>query len=129
MSNEVSDEQYNKVIQLKKLVIHQLTNSKDMNMRYKIRADFIHNHKSENYVKMMMKRTGLSKIDLFDQATTFVCSINTWLFHELCDLQEETLSAIMNDPKSMDKFLKKVNDKIGDDPNDVFLQKCDKCIH
>lgn len=121
-------ESYDKIIELKKLILHQLSSSKDLNMRYKLRLDFLHNRDSDNYVKMMEKRTGLSERELYIQASTFVKDISKWVYNELKSKSDIQLADLSNDPSKLDEFLAKVRQRIGEDGNDIFLQKCDKRV-
>ena len=123
-----NSEIYDKIIELKKLILHQLSSSKDINMRYKLRLDFLHNRDSDNYVKMMEKRTGLSERELYIQASTFVKDISKWVYNELKSKSDIQLADLSNDPSKLDEFLAKVRQRIGEDGNDIFLQKCDKRV-
>jgi hypothetical protein len=117
-------ENYRRIIEAKALIVHQLTSSKDISMKYKLRVDFLNNHTSENYVQMIQNRTKKSKEELYELATTFVKDINGWIYTELSHMKEEKLAELMNEPYCLDKFLKKLKKVIGEDKDDIFLQKC-----
>ena len=78
---------YDQLSVIKKFVIHQLTNSKDVSLKYKIRLDFLHNYKEQKYAEMMHKRTGRSVIELYKEATTFISGIDKWIFDELIEMK------------------------------------------
>ena len=50
---EIVEKDYD-IIAIKKMVVDQLTHSKDFDLHYKVRIDFLNNYKTEkNYGKMM----------------------------------------------------------------------------
>jgi hypothetical protein len=77
---------------------------------------------------MMEKRTGLSERELYIQASTFVKDISKWVYNELKSKSDIQLADLSNDPSKLDEFLAKVRQRIGEDGNDIFLQKCDKRV-
>lgn len=116
---------YTSVIEVKKFIIHQITSSKDMCIKYKVRVDFLNNYQSENYVRMIVGRTKRSREDLHKLATEFVVDINSWIYSKLSNMSASELVEIVNEPTSLDKFLKKLKKVIGEnDKDDIFLQKC-----
>lgn len=116
---------YTSVIEAKKFIIHQITSSKDMCIKYKVRVDFLNNYHSENYVRMIVGRTKRSREDLHKLATEFVVDINSWIYNKLSNMSASELVEIVNEPTSLDKFLKKLKKVIGEnDKDDIFLQKC-----
>lgn len=116
---------YTSVIEVKKFIIHQITSSKDMCIKYKVRVDFLNNYQSENYVRMIVGRTKRSREDLHKLATEFVVDINSWIYNKLSSMSASELVEIVNEPTSLDKFLKKLKKVIGEnDKDDIFLQKC-----
>lgn len=116
---------YTSVIEAKKFIIHQITSSKDMCIKYKVRVDFLNNYQSENYVRMIVGRTKRSREDLHKLATEFVVDINSWIYSKLSNMSASELVEIVNEPTSLDKFLKKLKKVIGEnDKDDIFLQKC-----
>lgn len=116
---------YTSVIEVKKFIIHQITSSKDMCIKYKVRVDFLNNYHSENYVRMIVGRTKRSREDLHKLATEFVVDINSWIYSKLSNMSASELVEIVNEPTSLDKFLKKLKKVIGEnDKDDIFLQKC-----
>lgn len=116
---------YTSVIEVKKFIIHQITSSKDMCIKYKVRVDFLNNYHSENYVRMIVGRTKRSREDLHKLATEFIVDINSWIYSKLSNMSASELVEIVNEPTSLDKFLKKLKKVIGEnDKDDIFLQKC-----
>lgn len=116
---------YTSVIEVKKFIIHQITSSKDMCIKYKVRVDFLNNYQSENYVRMIVGRTKRSREDLHKLATEFIVDINSWIYSKLSNMSASELVEIVNEPTSLDKFLKKLKKVIGEnDKDDIFLQKC-----
>lgn len=116
---------YTSVIEVKKFIIHQITSSKDMCIKYKVRVDFLNNYHSENYVRMIVGRTKRSREDLHKLATEFIVDINSWIYSKLSNMTASELVEIVNEPTSLDKFLKKLKKVIGEnDKDDIFLQKC-----
>lgn len=116
---------YTSIIEVKKFIIHQITSSKDMCIKYKVRVDFLNNYQSENYVRMIVGRTKRSREDLHKLATEFVVDINSWIYSKLSNMSASELVEIVNEPTSLDKFLKKLKKVIGEnDKDDIFLQKC-----
>lgn len=116
---------YTSVIEVKKFIIHQITSSKDMCIKYKVRVDFLNNYHSENYVRMIVGRTKRSREDLHKLATEFIVDINSWIYNKLSSMSASELVEIVNEPTSLDKFLKKLKKVIGEnDKDDIFLQKC-----
>lgn len=116
---------YTSIIEVKKFIIHQITSSKDMCIKYKVRVDFLNNYNSENYVRMIVGRTKRSREDLHKLATEFVVDINSWIYSKLSNMSASELVEIVNEPTSLDKFLKKLKKVIGEnDKDDIFLQKC-----
>lgn len=116
---------YTSVIEAKKFIIHQITSSKDMCIKYKVRVDFLNNYHSENYVRMIVGRTKRSREDLHKLATEFIVDINSWIYSKLSNMSASELVEIVNEPTSLDKFLKKLKKVIGEnDKDDIFLQKC-----
>lgn len=116
---------YTSVIEAKKFIIHQITSSKDMCIKYKVRVDFLNNYHSENYVRMIVGRTKRSREDLHKLATEFIVDINSWIYNKLSSMSASELVEIVNEPTSLDKFLKKLKKVIGEnDKDDIFLQKC-----
>lgn len=116
---------YTSVIEVKKFIIHQITSSKDMCIKYKVRVDFLNNYNSENYVRMIVGRTKRSREDLHKLATEFIVDINSWIYSKLSNMSASELVEIVNEPTSLDKFLKKLKKVIGEnDKDDIFLQKC-----
>lgn len=116
---------YTSVIEVKKFIIHQITSSKDMCIKYKVRVDFLNNYHSENYVRMIVGRTKRSREDLHKLATEFIVNINSWIYSKLSNMSASELVEIVNEPTSLDKFLKKLKKVIGEnDKDDIFLQKC-----
>ena len=116
---------YTSVIEVKKFIIHQITSSKDMCIKYKVRVDFLNNYQSENYVRMIVGRTKRSREDLHKLATEFIVDINSWIYSKLSNMSASELVEIVNEPASLDKFLKKLKKVIGEnDKDDIFLQKC-----
>lgn len=116
---------YTSVIEVKKFIIHQITSSKDMCIKYKVRVDFLNNYQSENYVRMIVGRTKRSREDLHKLATEFIVNINSWIYSKLSNMSASELVEIVNEPTSLDKFLKKLKKVIGEnDKDDIFLQKC-----
>lgn len=116
---------YTSIIEVKKFIIHQITSSKDMCIKYKVRVDFLNNYHSENYVRMIVGRTKRSREDLHKLATEFVVDINSWIYSKLSNMSASELVEIVNEPTSLDKFLKKLKKVIGEnDKDDIFLQKC-----
>jgi hypothetical protein len=116
---------YTSIIEVKKFIIHQITSSKDMCIKYKVRVDFLNNYHSENYVRMIVGRTKRSREDLHKLATEFIVDINSWIYSKLSNMSASELVEIVNEPTSLDKFLKKLKKVIGEnDKDDIFLQKC-----
>lgn len=116
---------YTSIIEVKKFIIHQITSSKDMCIKYKVRVDFLNNYQSENYVRMIVGRTKRSREDLHKLATEFIVNINSWIYSKLSNMSASELVEIVNEPTSLDKFLKKLKKVIGEnDKDDIFLQKC-----
>jgi hypothetical protein len=116
---------YTSIIEVKKFIIHQITSSKDMCIKYKVRVDFLNNYQSENYVRMIVGRTKRSREDLHKLATEFIVDINSWIYSKLSNMSASELVEIVNEPTSLDKFLKKLKKVIGEnDKDDIFLQKC-----
>ena len=116
---------YTSVIEAKKFIIHQITSSKDMCIKYKVRVDFLNNYHSENYVRMIVGRTKRSREDLHKLATEFIVDINSWIYSKLSNMSASELVEIVNEQTSLDKFLKKLKKVIGEnDKDDIFLQKC-----
>ena len=116
---------YTSIIEVKKFIIHQITSSKDMCIKYKVRVDFLNNYNSENYVRMIVGRTKRSREDLHKLATEFIVNINSWIYSKLSNMSASELVEIVNEPTSLDKFLKKLKKVIGEnDKDDIFLQKC-----
>ena len=116
---------YTSVIEVKKFIIHQITSSKDMCIKYKVRVDFLNNYHSENYVRMIVGRTKRSREDLHKLATEFIVDINSWIYSKLSNMSASELVEIVNEPTSLDKFLKKLKKVIGENgKDDIFLQKC-----
>lgn len=116
---------YTSIIEVKKFIIHQITSSKDMCIKYKVRVDFLNNYQSENYVRMIVSRTKRRKEDLHKLATEFIVDINSWIYSKLSNMSASELVEIVNEPTSLDKFLKKLKKVIGEnDKDDIFLQKC-----
>lgn len=116
---------YTSIIEVKKFIIHQITSSKDMCIKYKVRVDFLNNYHSENYVRMIVGRTKRRKEDLHKLATEFIVDINSWIYSKLSNMSASELVEIVNEPTSLDKFLKKLKKVIGEnDKDDIFLQKC-----
>nr|DAP19498.1 MAG TPA: hypothetical protein [Caudoviricetes sp.] len=116
---------YTSIIEVKKFIIHQITSSKDMCIKYKVRVDFLNNYQSENYVRMIVGRTKRRKEDLHKLATEFIVNINSWIYSKLSNMSASELVEIVNEPTSLDKFLKKLKKVIGEnDKDDIFLQKC-----
>lgn len=116
---------YTSIIEVKKFIIHQITSSKDMCIKYKVRVDFLNNYHSENYVRMIVGRTKRSREDLHKLATEFIVDINSWIYNKLSSMSASELVEIVNEPTSLDKFLKKLKKVIGEnDKDDIFLQKC-----
>lgn len=113
------------IVEAKKLIVHQITSSKDVCMKYKLRMDFLNNYHSENYVRMIEGRTKKSKSELHKLATDFIVGINAWIYNSLNDMSMKDLAELVNEPTSLDKFLKRLRKVIGeDDKDDIFLQKC-----
>lgn len=113
---------FDSVIVLKNLVIEQITRSKDVDYHYKLRLDFIHNYREKNYVDMMSRRTGMSAVDLYKNATTFIAKVNSWIYKTISEMTEEERAQLANDTSVMDDFIAKVHKELETD-NDVFLQK------
>ena len=113
---------FDSVIVLKNLVIEQITRSKDVDYHYKLRLDFIHNYREKNYVDMMSRRTDMSAVDLYKNATTFIAKANSWIYKTISEMTEEERAQLANDTSVMDDFIAKVHKELETD-NDVFLQK------
>jgi hypothetical protein len=74
---------------------------------------------------MIVGRTKRSREDLHKLATEFIVDINSWIYSKLSNMSASELVEIVNEPTSLDKFLKKLKKVIGEnDKDDIFLQKC-----
>ena len=102
------------IIEAKKFIIHQITSSKDACIKYKVRMDFLNNYHSPNYVRMIENRTKRRKDELHKLATEFIVDINSWIYHKLSSMSMNELIEIINEPASLDKFLKKLKKVLRD---------------
>ena len=71
---------------------------------------------------MMSRRTGMSAVDLYKNATTFIAKANSWIYKTISEMTEEERAQLANDTSVMDDFIAKVHKELETD-NDVFLQK------
>lgn len=122
---EIVEKDYD-IIAIKKMVVDQLTHSKDFDLHYKVRIDFLNNYKTEkNYGKMMESRTGVSAVNLYKDASIFIKSINSYIFSSIKAMSPEKRANLLNETKDMDLFLGRVKEEIKSEvgESDMFLQK------
>ena len=122
---EIVEKDYD-IIAIKKMVVDQLTHSKDFDLHYKVRIDFLNNYKNEkNYGKMMESRTGVSAVNLYKDASMFIKSINSYIFSSIKAMSPEKRANLLNDTKDMDSCLGRVKEEIKSEvgESDMFLQK------
>ena len=116
-----------KLIQIKRFIIEQLTCSKDFNLEYKLCLDFLRNYKEEKYKEMMIERTKKTVIELYKYATTVVSSVNHWIYSELLQLTDHQQADLLNNENKMNDFLYKIHDFIRSEYNDSLLFSGKRC--
>lgn len=124
IKNELVDD---KMIAIKKLVIEQLTKSKDLNMEYKLCLDYLNNCKEPKYKEMMTNRTKKSPVELHKYASKLVADVNHWIYEMLVSLTEHQRSDLLNNEQKMNAFLESTHDYIRrySDGNPILAAKRD----
>lgn len=118
-----NDKNFDSIVELRKFIVAQLTNSKDCDMEYRLCIDYLHNHKNENYRKFIIEKTGLPASEVFKSASTFVQKISSYIFTKLEELAVEERAALMNEPKALDEFLEIIRAKIKETNHGLFIQR------
>lgn len=118
IKNEMVDD---KIIQIKKLVIEQLTKSKDLNMEYKLCLDYLNNCKEPKYKELMMNRTKKSAVELYNYASELVSDVCKWIYEELVVMTEHQKADLLNNEQKMDAFIYRVNEYIRGRNNETLL--------
>ena len=115
------DKNHDKIMEIKKFIIKQLTASVDADMEYKLSLDYINNYKNDNYREMIIRRTNKTAIDLYKETTTFVCRINKWIYECLQQMSDTERARLFVDSSYLKKFLDKVHTKIKEDHHDAIF--------
>ena len=114
---------------IKKFVIDQLLNSKDLDLRYKIRWDILHN---KDYISKLQEisDTKLDKEEIVKKSALTISRIDCNIFKSIKEMNMNERALLMGDTSTMDKFLSKVKELITMEveQDGMFLQKCSKCI-
>lgn len=110
-----------KMIQIKNLIIEQLTHSKDFNMEYKLCLDFLKNYKEGKYKEMMVSRTKKTAVELHKYASGLVSSVGSYIYRKLITMTEEEQSRLLQDEKYMVSFIQGIDKFIRSDNNDILL--------
>ena len=109
------DQNHDQIMEIKKFIIKQITSSQNVNMEYKLSIDYLNNYKNDNYRKMIVQRTGKNVIDLYKEATSFICRINKWIYDCLKSLSDRERARLLVDYSYLKNFLDKVHTKIKED--------------
>lgn len=115
------DKDHDKIMEIKKFIIKQLTASSDVDMEYKLSIDYINNYKNDNYREMIIRRTNKSAVDLYKETTTFVCRINRWIYECLQKMSDTERARLMIDSSCLKEFLDKVHAKVKEDHHDAIF--------
>ena len=115
------DKNHDKIVEIKKFIIKQLTASTDTDIEYKLSIDYINNYKNDNYREMVMRRTNKTAIDLYKEATTFVCRINRWIYESIQQMSDIERARLFVDSSYLKEFLNKVHTKVKEDHHDAIF--------
>ena len=115
------DMNHDKIMEIKKFIIKQLTASMDTDIEYKLSLDYINNYKNDNYREMVMRRTNKTAMDLYKETTTFVCRINRWIYECLQKMSDIERARLLVDSSCLKEFLNKVHTKVKEDHHDAIF--------
>ena len=107
------------IVVIKKFVIDQLLNSKNMCLDYRLSYDYMKNCKEKKYQEMMIHKTNKTSVELYKAASEVISSTNSFIYTSLANMPEEKRVKIMTDEKALLDFLKKIKERI--DQNDPIF--------
>ena len=117
------NEDHENIIEVKKYIIAQITSTSNCDMEYKLCLDYMHNYKNDKYRELITHRTGKDPIELYKETTTFISSINSWLYQQLSNMSKKDRARLLVDESSLNKFIDIVHKKIKEDSHELFISR------